>query len=118
MLAVVDTRGRQWEIAVYAVVAWAVIAYVFLPRLYKLMTAVFLPDYFIGRARTSSGLLGDVVNMAWDGPEDNIHSAMQAAGWTLATPITLGSALGIIRSVLTRSPDPDAPISPLFLFGR
>ena len=79
---------------------------------------MFLPDYFIGRARTSSGLLGDVVNMAWDGPEDNIHSAMQAAGWTLATPITLGSALGIIRSVLTRSPDPDAPISPLFLFGR
>ena len=118
VLAVVDTRGLQWEIAVYAVVAWAVIAYVFLPRLYKLMTAVFLPDYFIGRARTSSGLLGDVVNMAWDGPEDNIHSAMQAAGWTLATPITLGSALGIIRSVLTRSPDPDAPISPLFLFGR
>ena len=118
VLAVVDTRGRQSEIAVYAVVAWAVIAYVFLPRLYKLMTAVFLPDYFIGRARTSSGLLGDVVNMAWDGPEDNIHSAMQAAGWTLATPITLGSALGIIRSVLTRSPDPDAPISPLFLFGR
>ena len=118
VLAVVDTRGRQWEIALYAVVAWAVIAYVFLPRLYKLMTEVFLPDYFIGRARTSSGLLGDVVNMAWDGPEDNIHSAMQAAGWTLATPITLGSALGIIRSVLTRSPDPDAPISPLFLFGR
>ena len=61
VLAVVDTRGLQWEIAVYAVAAWAVIAYVFLPRLYKLMTAVFLPDYFIGRARTSSGLLGDVV---------------------------------------------------------
>ena len=118
VLAVIDTRGMRWIIAIYAVVAWAVIAYVFLPRFYKLMTEVFLPDYFIGRARTSSGLLGDVINVAWDGPEENIHSAMQAAGWTLATPITLRSSLGIIRSVLTRTPDPDAPISPLLLFGR
>ena len=59
VLAVIDTRGMRWIIAIYAVVAWAVIAYVFLPRFYKLMTEVFLPDYFIGRARTSSGLLGD-----------------------------------------------------------
>lgn len=118
LLAFLDTRGLRWYLVLYLVLLWATLAYIFLPRLYKLMTAVFLPDYFIGRARTGTGILGDVVNMAWDGPEENIHSLMQDAGWVLSTPITLKSALGIIRSVLTRSPDPDAPVSPLYLFGK
>ncbi|WP_099332175.1 LssY C-terminal domain-containing protein [Actinomyces minihominis] len=118
VLAALDTRGWRWLIALYVVLLWAVLAYVFLPRLYKLMTAVFLPDYFIGRTRTGSGLLGDVVNMAWDGPDANVHRVMQAAGWTLSTPVTLSSSLKIIRSVLTHTPYKDAPVSPLYLFDR
>lgn len=118
LLAFLDTHGLQWYLVAYLVLLWATLAYIFLPRLYKLMTAAFLPDYFIGRARTGTGILGDVINMAWDGSEENIHRLMQDAGWVLSTPITLKSALGIIRSVLTRSSDPDAPVSPLYLFGK
>lgn len=118
VLAAMDTHSDRWIILIYVVILWAILAYVFLPRLYRLMTAVFVPDYFIGRARTSDGLLGDVVNMAWMGPDANIHRAMQAAGWVLSEPVTFKTSLGIIGSVLTRRPYPQAPVSPLFLFGR
>ncbi len=118
LLAMLDTRGVQWFLSLYLVLLWATMACVFLPRLFKLATAIFIPDYFIGRARTDTGILGDVVNMAWDGPEDNIHRLMQDAGWVLSEPVTLKSTLKIMRSVVLRKPYPDAPVSPLFLFGR
>lgn len=118
LLAAIDDRAGRWTLIFFVVLLWATLAYIFLPRVYRLITAALVPDYFIGRARTSSGLLGDVVNMAWDGPDENIHRVMQAAGWTLAAPITFRSSLGIIGSVLFRKKDPDAPVSPLFLFRR
>lgn len=117
-LAAMDDTASRWTLIAYVVLLWGAIAYIFLPRVYRLITNVFVPDYFIGRAKTDSGLLGDVVNMAWDGPAVNIHRAMQAAGWTLAAPITFGSSVGIVKSVLFHKPDRDAPVSPLFLFGR
>lgn len=118
VVAALDTRDDRWIIILYVIILWAILAYVFLPRFYKLMTAVFVPDYFIGRARTSDGLLGDIVNLAWNGPDDNIHRVMQAAGWDLSQPVTFRSSLAIIGSVLLRKPYPEAPVSPLFLFGR
>lgn len=118
LLAYLDTRASRWVVVLFVVALWAVMAYVFLPRLYKLMTTIFLPDYFIGRARTSTGILGDVINMAWDGSDANIHRTMQAAGWTLATPITLKSSIKIVVSVVTHTSYSAAPVSPLFLFGR
>lgn len=118
VLAASDTEKVHWLLIVYLIALWATIAYIFLPRLYKLMTAIFIPDYFIGRARTAEGILGDVVNMAWDGPDDNIHRVMQAAGWHLSQPITFASSMKIVVSVLAHKPYPEAPVSPLFLFGR
>ncbi len=118
ILAVMDDAAARWTLIVYVVLLWATLAYIFLPRVYRLITNVFVPDYFIGRTKTDSGLLGDVVNMAWDGPEANIHRAMQKAGWTLAAPITFQSSIGIIGSVLFHRPDRDAPVSSLYLFGR
>lgn len=115
LLAYLDTRASRWVVVLFVVALWAVMAYVFLPRLYKLMTTIFLPDYFIGRARTSTGILGDVINMAWDGSDANIHRTMQAAGWTVATPITLKSSIKIVVSVVTHTSYSAAPVSPLFL---
>ncbi len=43
---------------------------------------------------------------------------MKAAGWTLADDITAASTWGIIRSTVARSSYPEAPVSPLMLFGR
>ncbi len=98
--------------------AWILVAYLMLPRLHQLFTLIYLPDYFIGRTKTVDGLLGDPVNLAFDGAEEDIHALMQKAGWSLADPITLRSSWKIIISSLFRRSYPNAPVSDLVLFGR
>lgn len=48
----------SWTSLVALVLMWAVLAYLALPRLNRMMAAIYVPDYFIGRTRTSDGLLG------------------------------------------------------------
>ena len=113
-----DTEHLYWLFAIYLVLLWAILAYWVLPRFHKVLTTLYVPDYFIGRARTDYGLLGDAVNIAIDGDEEPIHAVMQAAGWTLAQPVNLSSSLKIIKATLTRSSYPQAPVSTLMLFDR
>lgn len=98
--------------------SWVLIAYLMLPRLHQLFTLIYVPDYFIGRTKTTDGLLGDPVNLAFDGTDADIHQAMKDAGWTLADPITLLSSWRIIISSVFRKSYPEAPVSNLLLFGR
>ena len=113
-----DTEHVHWLTIVYLVLLWAVLAYWVLPRFHKVLTTLYVPNYFIGRARTAYGLLGDAVNIAVDGDVESIHTAMQAAGWTLAEPVNFSSSLKIIKATLTRSSYPEAPVSTLMLFDR
>ncbi|WP_425546214.1 LssY C-terminal domain-containing protein [Agromyces tropicus] len=110
--------GFGWAGIGFFLVFWLVLAYLVLPRLHRILTTIYVPDYFIGRTRTSDGLLGDPVNLAFDGPEQALHEAMQAAGWTRADDVTLASSWRIIASTITRRSYDEAPVSPLFLFGR
>lgn len=107
----------SWTLVVYAVAFWLIIAYLALPRLHKILTAIYVPGYFIGRTRTTDGLLGDPVNLAFNGSGAQIHAAMQGAGWTLADPVNVRSSLAIIASSLFRRSYDRAPVSPLVLFG-
>jgi hypothetical protein len=107
-----------WFGILFFILFWVVLAYLVLPRLHRILTTVYVPDYFIGRARTSDGLLGDPVNLAFLGEEDAIHAAMVAAGWTRADDVTMGSGWRIVMSTLSRRSYDEAPVSPLFLFGR
>jgi hypothetical protein len=107
-----------WFGILFFVVFWLVLAYLVLPRLHRILTTIYVPDYFIGRTRTSDGLLGDPVNLAFDGPEASLHAAMRAAGWTRADDVTLASGWRIVTSTLSRRSYDEAPVSPLFLFGR
>lgn len=77
-----------------------------------------MPDYFIGRARTSDGLLGDPVNLALLGSADQIHTAMREAGWIEADPVDLASSVRIVLASLTRRSYDRAPVSPLLLCGQ
>ncbi|MEV8358071.1 LssY C-terminal domain-containing protein [Microbacterium sp. NPDC076895] len=110
-------RVGWWGILV-AIAFWALLAYLVLPRIHRILTTIYVPGYFIGRTRTSDGLLGDPVNLAFMGEEAALHEAMEHAGWTLADPVTLRSSLRIVTSTLTRRSYHRAPVSPLFLFGR
>lgn len=99
-------------------VLWLLLAYLLLPRLHTMLAVVYVPDYFIGRTRTYEGLLGDPVNVALQGSEEQVHAAMTRAGWRLADELGFRSGLRIITSTLSRRTYPSAPVSPLFLFGR
>src|SRR5215218_1137261 len=99
-------------------VLWLLLAYLLLPRLHTMLALIYVPDYFIGRTRTYEGLLGDPVNVAFLGTEEQIHAAMSRAGWQLADELGFRSGLRIVTSTLTRRTYRTAPVSPLFLFGR
>ena len=100
------------------VVFWVLLTYLLLPRVHRILTRLYVPGYFIGRARTSDGLLGDPVNLALRGHEAQIHAAMTRAGWTRADDVTVRSGLRILTSTLTRRSYHEAPVSPLHLFDR
>lgn len=67
---------------------------------------------------TAQGIPGDPLNVGLIGPKDDLVRAMTSAGWDPADPVTLRSSLAIAGSVLRDKPYPDAPVSPLFVFGR
>ena len=106
--------GQVW----FYVVFWAFLAYLLLPRLHRILTTIYVPGYFIGRARTSDGLLGDPVNVALLGAEPQIHAIMESAGWTKADDVTFDSSRRIISSTIFRRSYSEAPVSPLYLFDR
>lgn len=68
--------------------------------------------------RTSADLPGDPLNVALVGTRDRVVAALEAAGWHAAAPLGLRADLGIAESVLLDRPDPTAPVSDLYLFGR
>lgn len=116
-LVLAESIQLDWQLSLL-VVFWVLVAYLVLPRLHRVLTRLYVPNYFIGRTRTSDGLLGDPVNLALRGDEAQVHAAMTAAGWTLADDISAASSLKIIRTTLSRRSYPEAPVSPLFLFER
>lgn len=108
----------SWSLLLFLVLFWVVMAYLALPRLQRVLTSIYVPDYFIGRSRTGDGLLGDPLNLAVMGSEEQIHEAMTRAGWTRADPVTLASSARIVYSSLARRSYAAAPVSPLVLFNK
>jgi LssY C-terminus len=100
------------------IVFWVLLTYLLLPRLHRILTRLYVPGYFIGRARTSDGLLGDPVNLALRGHEAQVHAAMTRAGWTRADDLSFTSGMRILTSTLRRRSYSEAPVSPLNLFDR
>jgi hypothetical protein len=100
------------------IVFWVLVAYLVLPRVHRILSRVYVPDYFIGRTRTADGILGDPVNLALMGTSRQVHHALQAAGWTRADDLTARTGWRIVTSTLSRRSYPAAPVSPLFLFRR
>lgn len=108
----------SWNTIWITILFWVVLAYLVLPRIHRILTVLYVPDYFIGRTRTSDGLLGDPVNIGLLGTEAQVTAALRAADWTRADNLSLGSGLKIVASTLRRKSYDEAPVSPLILFGR
>lgn len=97
---------------------WLLTAYATLPRIHRILTKYYLPNYFVGRIRSPSGLLSDPVNIAFFGREERIHDTMQAAGWHKADNLTPMSFLRTIYSILMKKSYPSAPVGDMMLFNR
>lgn len=118
VLTFLESFRIGWWGILLGIVLWGLLAYLVLPRLHRILTVIYVPDYFIGRARTSDGLLGDPVNLALRGSQEQIEEVLREADWTEADPVDLRSSWRIITSTVTRRSYREAPVSPLFLFDR
>ena len=116
-------RLRRWSaraatLLVAALFLWLVLAYAILPALWRHYehnpSLAEAPKTTV----TAQGIPGDPLNVGLVGAEDDVVRSMLDAGWDPADPITLRSSLKIAESVVLRRPDPDAPVSNLYLFGR
>lgn len=116
--ALIVSVQYAWWAAPLVLIIWGLFAYLTLPRLHRILTTLYVPAYFIGRAQTADGLLGDPINLGLRGESVDIHHAMQNAGWHLAEDVNLSSSWKIIVNTLRGRPYPTAPVSPLFLFDR
>ena len=97
---------------------WLMLAYLILPLIWRHYehnpTLAEAPKTTV----TGQGIPGDPLNVGLIGAEHDVILAMHAAGWSPADPITLGSCIRIAASVVFKRPDPDAPVSGLFVFSR
>ncbi|REK19396.1 MAG: hypothetical protein DWQ37_00935 [Planctomycetota bacterium] len=99
--------------------AWLVVAYLLAPLGWK---------WFIWRrptfddtprlTETSDHHPGDPLNVALIGSQDQLKAIMKAAGWYQAAALGLHSDLKIAEDSVFSRPDPEAPVSSLYLFGR
>ena len=67
---------------------------------------------------TGAGIPGDPLNVALVGTEAEVLAAFAAARWSRPAPIDVRSSVRIAESVVLDRPDPTAPVSNLYLFGR
>jgi hypothetical protein len=109
-----------WAWITFSVIAtYLMVAYGILPRIGKEKSARH-PDLVDGvrLTHTKNGIPGDPLNIALVGSEPDVVSAMSAAGWRNADPLGFRSDERIIVDTVLDKPDPQAPVSNLFLFGR
>lgn len=97
---------------------WLATAYIFIPRVHRILTKLYLPDYYIGRSRTGDGLLADPVNLAFVGTRSQIIDSMKQAGWVRADELNLRTSIKMIKNSVLRRSYKTAPVSSLFLFSR
>ncbi len=71
-----------------------------------------------GITQTGAGIPGDPINVALIGTKADLVKIMLAAKWYPADPLSLKSSLEIAVDAVFKRPDPDAPVSNLYLFGR
>jgi hypothetical protein len=110
---------RGGDVFLMALAVWAIVAYLAMPTLWKHRERRH-PALEDAPRITKTGALipGDPLNLSFIGSEDDLVSAMHAAHWFPADPITLRSSLRIAEDSILHRAYEDAPVSNLYLFGR
>lgn len=100
------------------VLIWILSAYFLLPILHRWLSRVYLPQYFIGRAKTADGLLSDPINIAVIGSAKDLKKAMHEAGWSEADKLNIKTGIKFIYSLIANKSYPEAPVDTLYLFNK
>jgi len=111
-------NGNRLDQVLAFFVIWFIAAYIFIPRIHRILTKLYIPNYFIGRIRTGDGLLSDPVNLVFIGSEDQLHLAMKKSGWLLSDNLTVASSFHMIMSTIFRRSYVNAPVSSAYLFSK
>lgn len=100
-------------------VCYVAVAYLIVPQVWK-MYARHRPSFDDNPRLTKTGYghPGDPLNVALVGTEAQVKAIMQAAKWYSADALGLKSDLKIAVDTVLARPDPAAPVSNLYLFGR
>jgi hypothetical protein len=99
-------------------IIWFPTAYVLLPIIHRVLSKIYVPDYFIGRTRTGDGLLADPINLAIVGDKASILKTMKDAGWEQSDPMTIKSIIKMLFSGFFMRSYPNAPVSNLYVFSK
>ncbi|CUW05827.1 LssY C-terminal domain-containing protein [Leuconostoc gelidum subsp. gasicomitatum] len=111
-----DILTKGYHIIAYLTI-WLLSSYVIAPKVNRFISNHYLPNYFIGRSVTSDGLLGDPVNIAINGSEENMKNIFLESGWHIADNLTFKSSVKIVIASLLKNSYPTAPVSTLYLFN-
>jgi hypothetical protein len=119
----VRSRKRRWttrglKILGATIVLWLAAAYLILPFLWTHYEHHPGMENAPKTTVTAQGIPGDPLNVGLIGDEAELVHALTRAGWDPADPVTLRTSLAIASSVIRDRPYLDAPVSPLFVFGR
>lgn len=97
---------------------WVLSAYVVLPRIHRILSKYYLPNYYVGRIRSPSGFLSDPVNIALFADAKSIHKAMKRAGWVKSDKLTPKTLIKVAFCSVFHKSYPSAPVGDMFLFNR
>ena len=101
------------------VICYIGIAYLLLPAIWLNFIRPGSISIEVDRITTTSdGHPGDPLNVALVGTEAEVRTAMRAAGWFVADPLSIESDLRISADTVLKRVYDDAPVSSLFLYGR
>jgi hypothetical protein len=107
------------QLVVGFLLGWLIVAYLVMPEGWKFYAKRHVTfDDSPRVTETGDHHPGDPLNVALVGNEEQMDTIMKAAGWFRAAALGIKSDLKIAADTVLSRPDPDAPVSNLFLFGR
>jgi len=112
-------RRRLLQAFVAIAAVYCLVAYVVLPSLtkhyYRRHPAL---DDNPRITQTADGRPGDPLNVALIGTKAQVETIMKAAKWDAAASLGIKADIKITEGTVLSRPDPNAPVSNLYLFGR
>lgn len=113
-----DRLEQRVPLFVALVATYLFAAYAVLPVVIHASAALLRRNRIPRVTRAADGLSADPVNIVLVGSREDLHAAFSSAGWEVADPLTIRTAVRMAASFVVNRPYPGAPFSALYLFGR